>query len=65
MAGISLPKDRKIDGVDMMPILTGEAGHTLHDHFFFITKDKVLAAQRNSGFEGPDWRWQKSYLFRL
>lgn len=64
MAGISLPEDRVIDGVDIMPILTG-AGHTLHDHFFFITKDKVLAARKIRALKDLIGVGKNSYLFRL
>lgn len=45
LAGINLPTDRQIDGVDMMPLLTGETHENIHEIFYFITGDKVLAVR--------------------
>lgn len=35
LAGIPLPQDRVIDGVDILPLLTGTGGETAHDAFYF------------------------------
>jgi arylsulfatase A-like enzyme len=45
MAGIPLPDDREIDGEDIMPLLAGETQENVHDAFYFITGDKVLAVR--------------------
>lgn len=42
-AGIPLPGDRVIDGVDILPLLTGKTDENLHEAFRFITGDRVLA----------------------
>ena len=36
IAGASLPQDRKIDGVDLWPILVGEPSAPPRDHFFYF-----------------------------
>lgn len=39
IAGIPLPDDREIDGLDMMPLLTGETAESPHDELLFINFD--------------------------
>ncbi len=43
MAGIDLPRDREIDGVDILPLLIGESTENPHDRLLFIAADKVQA----------------------
>jgi len=46
MAGIELPSDREIDGLDMMPLLTGEKKQSVHEDLYFV-KFKTLFAVRS------------------
>lgn len=45
MAGVPLPEDREIGGRDILPLLTGETQENVHEAFYFITGDKVLAVR--------------------
>ncbi|HXK65571.1 MAG TPA: hypothetical protein PK348_04835, partial [Spirochaetota bacterium] len=36
LAGLTLPKDRIIDGKDLMPLLTGKSKQSPHDALYFF-----------------------------
>jgi len=54
MAGIPLPKDREIDGVDMLPLLKGEATDALHEELYFIDGQKVMGLRTRDNFKFVD-----------
>ena len=47
LAGATLPLDRAIDGVDILPLLTG-AGSVHREPFFFYRGAQLFAARRGS-----------------
>ncbi|WP_420630310.1 sulfatase [Candidatus Leptofilum sp.] len=54
MAGIPLPNDREIDGVDMLPLLKNETSETIHDDFYFIKGKKVMGVRTKDNFKYID-----------
>ncbi len=48
IAGIPLPQDRKIDGVDILPVLRGELEQSPHEALYFIYTNKPM------GIRSPD-----------
>ena len=54
MAGIPLPTDREIDGVDMLPLLKSETSETIHDDFYFIKGKKVMGVRTKDNFKYID-----------
>jgi len=75
IAGIPLPTDREIDGVDMLPLITGEVPETLHEDFYFIkgkkisgirTKDDFKYIDRHNCENGSYWMAKQGpFLFNL
>jgi len=61
LAGASLPADRKIDGMDIWPVLSGAADAKGHDTYFFYRGLKLEAVR-----QGP-WKLSlaKGLLFNL
>ncbi|MBK1876097.1 sulfatase-like hydrolase/transferase [Pelagicoccus mobilis] len=51
LAGADLPGDRIIDGVDLMPYLTGRKDGNPHDHFFFRRFDRNSWSIRSGDFK--------------
>lgn len=43
LAGVDLPRDREIDGRDIMPLLSGERTESPHDELFFVMDMKAQA----------------------
>jgi arylsulfatase A-like enzyme len=43
-AGLSMPKDRPYDGVDLAPYLSGEKSGAPHDHLFWRLNERLQAA---------------------
>jgi len=57
-AGIQLPKDRVIDGKDMLPLLSGKDKSSPHEFIYFY-KGKQLQAMRSG-----NWKYQlKHYVY--
>jgi len=54
IAGIPLPDDRVIDGVDMLPVLKGEAEESLHDELYFLKGKKVMGVRTKDNFKYID-----------
>ena len=54
-AGTPLPTDRTIDGVDLMPFLTGEKGGRPHDRLFWRSGPYVVV-------QAGDWKLQLTSL---
>lgn len=54
MAGVPLPEDREIDGVDMLPVLKGEATEALHDELYFVKGKKVMGVRTKDNFKYID-----------
>ncbi|MDD3444621.1 MAG: sulfatase-like hydrolase/transferase [Zavarzinia sp.] len=54
-AGTPLPDDRTIDGVDLMPFLTGEKGGRPHDRLFWRSGPYVVV-------QAGDWKLQLTSL---
>nr|WP_299381100.1 sulfatase [Allomuricauda sp.] len=50
LAGMDLPKNRKIDGKDMMPLLTGQTTESAHEAFYYY-KYTHLDAVRNNRYK--------------
>lgn len=51
MAGIDLPTDREIDGLDMMPLLTGEKQESVHEDLYFIKFKSLFAVRTRDDFK--------------
>lgn len=54
LAGAKVPQDRTIDGVNLMPYLTGRKKGNPHDAFFFRRKDRDSLSLRSG-----DFKWVK------
>jgi uncharacterized sulfatase len=54
IAGIDLPTDREIDGVDMLPALKGEAKESLHDDLYFVKGKKIMGVRTKDNFKYID-----------
>lgn len=54
LAGAKVPQDRKIDGVNLIPYLTGKMPGNPHDTFFFRRKDQDSWSLRSG-----DFKWVK------
>lgn len=54
LAGGTLPNDRIIDGVNIIPYLTGEKTGQAHDYLFFRRKDRNIWSIRQG-----DYKWVK------
>ena len=55
LAGIPLPGDRIIDGMDLLPVLNGD-GHGLHERFFYYD-GPILVAVRDG-----NWKYHRRHL---
>ena len=51
LAGLSLPTDRVIDGVDMLDVLTGDAGRSPHDELLMIKGKRVVGLRSRDNFK--------------
>ena len=51
LAGVPVPRDRVIDGVDLMPYLTGKKTEDPHEEFFFRRLDRKSWALRAGEFK--------------
>lgn len=51
LAGAEIPQDRTIDGVNLIPYLTGEKSGNPHQHFFFRRNDRDSWALRSGDFK--------------
>lgn len=51
MAGIPLPADREIDGVDILPLLKGKEKDSPHDALYLIKGKKALAVRTKENFK--------------
>lgn len=60
LAGQQVPQDRTIDGVNLMPYLTGEKEGNPHDAFFFRRKDRDSWSLRSG-----DFKWVKDRKSRM
>ena len=54
MAGIPLPTDREIDGIDMLPLMKGETDETLHEDFYFIKGKTIHGVRTKDNFKYID-----------
>ncbi len=60
LAGGKIPQDRTIDGVNLMPFLTGKKEGNPHDTFFFRRKDRDSWSLRSG-----DFKWVKDRKSRM
>ena len=60
LAGAKVPQDRTIDGVNLMPYLTGKKKGNPHDTFFFRRKDRDSWSLRSG-----DFKWVKDRKSRM
>ncbi len=51
MAGIPLPTDREIDGVDILPLLMGELTESPHESLCFIKGKKIIGLRIKDNFK--------------
>ena len=51
MAGVSLPDDREIDGVDILPMLKGELTQSPHNELYFIYTNKPMGIRTSDNFK--------------
>jgi len=51
MAGIPLPEDRAIDGIDMLPLLKGEIEESPHEDLYFIKGKKIQGVRTKDNFK--------------
>ena len=51
LAGIPLPTDREIDGVDMLPLLKGQADASPHDALYFISRKDIVGVRSRDNFK--------------
>lgn len=54
IAGIPLPEDREIDGVDILPLLKGEKTESPHDALYFVKGKKVMGVRTKNNFKYVD-----------
>jgi len=54
IAGIPMPEDRKIDGIDMLPLMKGEVSESLHDALYFIKGKKIMGVRTKDNFKYID-----------
>ena len=45
LAGLELPRDRKVDGRDILPLLTGRSQATPHEAFYYYHMDELEAVR--------------------
>ena len=45
LAGATVPKDRKIDGADVWPLLSGQSGAPAHEAFFYFNGNRLEAVR--------------------
>jgi uncharacterized sulfatase len=55
LAGVPLPQDRIIDGVDILPVLTGEVPLSREPLFFYDTRNLV-------GVRYKQWKYYRRYI---
>lgn len=55
LAGISPPGDRQVDGVDMLPLLTGE-GDSIHRRLFYFKGPQLI------GVRDGDWKYLRRHM---
>ena len=51
MAGVELPKDRSIDGKDLLPLLTGESLESPHEQLFYVMNVKAYAVRQRDHYK--------------
>ncbi len=54
MAGIPLPEDREIDGLDILPLMKGELDESPHDELYFVSTKKVMGLRSKDNFKYLD-----------
>ncbi len=54
MAGIPLPEDRAIDGVDMLPLMKGESAEANHEDLYFVKGKKIMGVRTRDNFKYID-----------
>ncbi len=54
MAGIPLPVDREIDGLDILPLLQGEMEQSPHEELYFVGMKKVMGLRSRDNFKYYD-----------
>ena len=54
IAGIPLPTDREIDGIDMLPLMKGKISETLHDDLYFIKGKHIMGLRTSDNFKYID-----------
>jgi len=54
MAGIPLPTDRKIDGVDILPLMQGDLDESPHEELYFVSTKKVMGLRTKDNFKYLD-----------
>ncbi|XP_060039096.1 arylsulfatase L-like [Erinaceus europaeus] len=56
LAGAEPPRDRVIDGRDLMPLLSGSPGRPPHEFLFHYCEDVLHAARWHPARGGPVWK---------
>ena len=51
IAGVPMPKDREIDGLNILPLLKGEVKENLHDELCFICFEKLFGIRDRDNFK--------------
>ena len=51
IAGVPLPQDREIDGVDILPLLKGKLSQTPHNELYFIYTNKPMGIHSSDNFK--------------
>jgi arylsulfatase A-like enzyme len=54
LAGVPLPADREIDGVDLLPVLKGETAESAHAEMYFVGGQKVMGLRARDNFKYYD-----------
>jgi len=54
MAGIPLPTDREIDGVDILPLMQGDLDESPHEELYFVSTKKVMGLRTKDNFKYLD-----------
>ena len=51
MAGVDLPRDRIIDGQNLLPLLRGESLESPHEQLFYVMNVKAYAVRQRDHFK--------------